>query len=267
MHIFLRFCVTLTFVPVLHLHAQTYPSSPVRIVVPFPPGGTADPVARTVAAKLSQQLGQQVIVDNRPGGSTIIGSEIVAKATPDGYTLLSAPISYSVNPSLFTKLPYDPLRDLLPVTFLGATPMALVVHPSLPVRTVKEMIALTKAKPGELNYGSAGNGSSNHLTGELFNLVAHVKLVHIPYKGAGPATTALMSGEVYVGFPGLPAAAAHVRSGPAPSTCGSFPSTCALDARLADHDGSGCSGVRAGVVARHHGPGGHACGHRRETQR
>lgn len=194
-------------------HAQTFPSGPVRIVVPFPPGGTADPVARAVAVKLSQQLGQQVIVDNRAGGSTIIGSELVAQAAPDGHTLLSAPISFAVNPSLFAKLPYEPLRDFRPITFLGATPMALVVHPSLPARSVRELIVLAKTRPGELNYGSAGNGSSNHLTGELFNMLAQVKLAHIPYKGAGPATTALVSGEVFVGFPGLPAAAPHAGSG------------------------------------------------------
>jgi len=166
-----------------------------------------------VGAKLAQQLGQQVIVDNRAGGSTIIGSELVARAAPDGYTLLSAPISFAVNPSLFAKLPYEPLKDFLPITLLGATPMALVVHPSLPVRTVKEMISLARERPGEINYGSAGNGSSNHLTGELFNMLAKVKLAHVPYKGAGPATTALVSGEVFVGFPGLPAAASHVGSG------------------------------------------------------
>jgi tripartite-type tricarboxylate transporter receptor subunit TctC len=192
--------------------AQVYPAGPVRLIVPFPPGGTADPVARAVAQKLSQQLGQQVIVDNRPGASTIIGTDLVAKAAPDGHTLLSAPFSFSANPALFAKLPYDPHRDLTPVTFLGATPVVLIVHPSLPARSVKELLAMAKARPGEINYGSAGNGTSNHLAAELFNQLAGVKLAHVPYKGAGPATVALVAGEVFVGFPALPSAAPHIRS-------------------------------------------------------
>ena len=196
-----------------HAAAQAYPTGPVRLVVPFPPGGTADPVARTVAQRLTQQLGQQVVVDNRAGGSTIIGTEIVAKAAPDGQTLLSAPFSFSANPSLFAKLPYDPMKDFVPITLLGATPIVLLVHPSFPARTVKELIAMAKAKPGEINYGSAGNGTSNHLAAELFNQLAQVKLTNIPYKGAGPATTALVSGEVFVGFPALPSAAPHIKNG------------------------------------------------------
>jgi tripartite-type tricarboxylate transporter receptor subunit TctC len=193
--------------------AQRYPTGPIRLVVPFPPGGTADPVARAVAQKLTQQMGQQVIVDNRSGGSTIIGTEIVAKAPPDGHTLLSAPFSFSANPSLFAKLPYDPLKDFVPITFLGATPIVLIVHPSFPARSVKELIALAKAKPGDINYGSAGNGTSNHLAAELFNQLAGIKLTHVPYKGAGPATVALVSGEVVVGFPALPSAAPHIKNG------------------------------------------------------
>ena len=193
--------------------AQAYPAGPVRLVVPFPPGGTADPVARAVAQKLSQQLGQQVIIDNRSGASTIIGTELVAKAAPDGYTLLSAPFSFSANPSLFAKLPYDPLKDFVPITFLGATPVVLLVHPSFPARTVKELIAMAKAKPGEINYASAGNGTSNHLAAELFNQLAQVRLTNIPYKGAGPATAALVSGEVFVSFPwALPSAAPHIKT-------------------------------------------------------
>ena len=213
-HTFARGCLLLILFALANSSAaQTYPTGPVRLIVPFPPGGTADPVARAVAQKLSQQLGHQVIVDNRAGGSTIIGTELVAKAAPDGHTLLSAPFSFSANPSLFAKLPYDPLRDFVPITFLGATPVVLLVHPSFPARSVKELIALAKSKPGEINYGSAGNGTSNHLAAELFNQLAQVKLTNVPYKGAGPATTALVAGEVFVGFPALPSAASHIKSG------------------------------------------------------
>lgn len=195
------------------VQAQSYPVRPVRLIVPFPPGATADTAARTVAQKLGERLGQQVVVDNRGGASTIIGTEIVAKALPDGYTLISAPFNFAVNPSLFRKLPYDPARDFRTVALLGMTPIVLVVHPSVPSRSVRELIALARANPGKLNYASAGEGSSNHLAAELFNDLARVRMTHVPYKGAAPAVTALVGGETALMFSALPSAISQIKAG------------------------------------------------------
>ena len=181
-------------------YAQTYPSKPVRIVIGFPPAGATDVVARTVSEKLAEALAQPVIVDNRPGAASNIGAELVAKAPKDGYTLFLGTVSTSVNPSLYRKLAYDPMRDFTPVTQVTGTPFMFVVHPSLPARSVKEFIALARGKPGELNYGSAGSGSGAHLFVEMFASMAKVKLQHIPYKGAAPAATAILSGETIFMF-------------------------------------------------------------------
>ena len=181
-------------------HAQTYPSKPVRIVVGFPAGGATDVVARTISQKLSETLGQTVIVDNRAGAASNIGAEHVATAPKDGHTLFMGTVSTSINPSLYKKLPYDPLRDFAPVTHVTSTPFMFVVHPSLPARSVKEFIALARTRPGELNYGSAGSGSGGHLFVEMFASMARVKLQHVPYKGAAPATTATLSGETIFMF-------------------------------------------------------------------
>jgi tripartite-type tricarboxylate transporter receptor subunit TctC len=191
----LMLCASLTAA-----HAQTYPSKPVRIVVGFPPGGATDVVARTISQKLGETLGQPVIVDNRAGAASNIGAELVATAPKDGHTLFLGTVSTSINPSLYKKLAYDPLRDFAPVSQVTATPFVMVVHPSLPARSVKEFIALARTKPGELNYGSAGSGSGAHLFVEMFAAMAHVKLQHVPYKGAAPATTAIMSGETIFMF-------------------------------------------------------------------
>ena len=181
--------------------AQGYPDHPVRFVVPLSPGGAGDIVARTVATKLSELWGQQVIVDNRGGANTIIGTEIVARAKPDGYTwLLGVQGSLVINPVTYRKLPYDALKDFDPVTQLTRYGYALIVPPSLPAKSVKELIALGKRRPGELAYGTSGNGGSNHLAGELFRLLTGVKMIAVPYKGSGPALTALLSGEVTVMF-------------------------------------------------------------------
>ena len=178
-------------------NAQNYPAKPVRIIVPFPPGGGTDIVARAVAQKLGESLGQTFIVDNRSGAGGTVGSEAAAKAPPDGYTLAIATSStHGVAPSLYTKLAYDPITDFAPVTLVATTPFVLVVHPALPVKTVPELIALARRQPGRLNYGSAGNGSSNHLTVEMFDMMANVKMTHVPYKGSGPALVDLMAGQV-----------------------------------------------------------------------
>jgi tripartite-type tricarboxylate transporter receptor subunit TctC len=181
-------------------HAQTYPSKPVRIVVGFPAGGATDVVARTIGQKLSETLGQPVIVDNRAGAASNIGAEHVATSPKDGHTLFMGTVSTSINPSLYKKLPYDPLRDFTPISQVTSTPFMFVVHPSLPARSVKEFIALARTRPGELNYASAGSGSGAHLFVEMFASMARVKLQHVPYKGAAPATTATLSGETIFMF-------------------------------------------------------------------
>jgi tripartite-type tricarboxylate transporter receptor subunit TctC len=193
--------------------AQSYPARSVRLIVPFPAGATADIAARTVFQKVGENLGQQFVIDNRSGGSTIIGTEMAAKASADGYTLVNVPFNYAANPFLFRKLPYDPAKDLMPIVLLGLTPIVLVVHPSLPARSVKELIALAAANPGKLNYATAGEGSSNHLAAELFKLLAHVDLTHVPYKGAAPAVTALTGNEVALMFSGLTSAITQIQAG------------------------------------------------------
>ncbi|MCC6534203.1 MAG: tripartite tricarboxylate transporter substrate binding protein [Burkholderiales bacterium] len=192
---------------------QTYPGKPIRIVVPWPPGGGTDIFARTIGQKVAESIGQQVIVDNRPGATGNIGAQAVAKAPPDGYTLLLATITLATSPSLYKSLGYDPLRDLEPITLIAGVPHLLVVHPSLPAKSVKDLIALAKARPGELNYASAGNGSPFHLAAELFNLLAGVKMNHVPYKGGGPAVVDVIGGQVQVTFANLLAVLPHVQAG------------------------------------------------------
>src|SRR3954467_2731626 len=172
----------------LNSFAQTYPNKPIRLVLPYPPGGGTDVIARPLAQKLTEHLGQQVIVDNRGGANGNIGMEYVAKSPPDGYTLLFALTGqYAVNPSLYPKLPYDPVRDYAPISLLANAPYLLVVHPSLPAKSTAELIALMKARSGQLAYSSSGNGSGAHLAGEMFRSLAKVNVTHVPYKGAGPA--------------------------------------------------------------------------------
>ncbi|MDB5809217.1 MAG: transporter substrate-binding protein [Betaproteobacteria bacterium] len=191
--------------------AQNYPNKAVRLVVPFLAGGSTDIVGRTVAQKLSEMWGQQAFVDNRPGGGTTIGTDIVAKAAPDGYTLLVTPAPFTINPSLLTKLPYDALNDFTPITLINTTPLVMVVNPGVPAKNVKELIALAKAKPGKLNFGSSGTGGSNHLAGELFDAMAGVKMVHIPYKGNAGALTDIVGGHLDVVYNGITSAVALVR--------------------------------------------------------
>lgn len=180
--------------------AQDYPSKPVRIVVPFAPGGGTDVIARHVAAGLTQALKRQVIVDNRAGANAIVGTEHVARSAPDGHTLLFVSSPHSVNPSMYAKLPYDTLRDFVPISQIASSPYFLVVHPSLPARNVKELVALAKQRPNDILYGSGGTGSSAHLTAELFNQMAGVKLREVPFKGAGPALIGTLTGEIALVF-------------------------------------------------------------------
>jgi tripartite-type tricarboxylate transporter receptor subunit TctC len=195
-------------------NAQTYPSKSIRMVVPFPPGGTTDILARTIGQKMAEDWGQPVVIDNRPGAGGNIGSDLVAKAPPDGYTLLMGTIStHAINPSLYKKLPFDPARDFAPISRVGTLPNILIVHPSVPVKSVKELIELAKSKPGDLNFASSGVGTSLHLSGELFNSMAGVKLVHIPYKGSSPALADLLGGQVKIMFDNLPSALPHVKAG------------------------------------------------------
>jgi tripartite-type tricarboxylate transporter receptor subunit TctC len=193
--------------------AQGYPSKPVRIIVPFPPGAFNDQLARVLSQKLHERWGQPVVVDNRPGGATVIGTELAAKAPPDGYTLLVVSFAFAVNPSLQTHLPYDTLKDFTPVVLAATTPNVLVVNPSVPARSVKQLLALAKSKPGSLNYATAGNGTSNHLCMELFKSMTGADFVHIPYKGSVPAVTDLLGGQVGVMFDNAPNVLQQVKAG------------------------------------------------------
>ena len=190
-----------------------FPVKAIRLIVPFPAGGGADTIARIFAPKLTEAFAQPVIVENRPGGSTIIGGEVVAKAPPDGHTLFMATFTNAVNPALHPKLPWDIQRDFAPVSLLATTAYTLVVHPSLPARTTRDLIALAKARTGQLNFASAGNGAPGHLAGELLNTVAQVKLAHVPYKGAVPALTDVIAGQVPITFGNNIASLPHVLSG------------------------------------------------------
>ncbi len=193
--------------------AADYPTKPIRMVVAQAAGGNADLVARAVAAKMGDALKQQVVVDNRPGGAGVIGAETVARAAPDGYTILLASSAFGVNPSLQKNLPYDPIDGFSPITLVATAPNLLVVHPALPVRTVKELIELARARPGQLNFGSSGSGGSPHLAGELFKHLTRVDMVHVPYKGAAPAIVDLVAGNIQLSFASMPSAIGQVRSG------------------------------------------------------
>lgn len=194
--------------------AQAYPVKPVRVIAPFPPGGGTDLFARSIAQKLGAVWGQQAIVDNRSGAGGMIGSELAARAAPDGYTLLvTSSSTHAINPHLSKKPLYDALRDFTPVVLIASAPNVLVVHPSVPARSVKELVSLAKARPGQLNYASNGSGTLSHLTGELFKLQAGVNLVHIPYKGGPPAVIDLVAGQVSVLFTALPTAGSQIRAG------------------------------------------------------
>ena len=192
--------------------AQNFPVKPVRLVVPLAPGGGGDLVSRLIAQKISEPLGHPVVVENRPGGSTIIGTEIVARSAPDGYNLVMATSSHGINPSLY-KLPFDPVKDFTGIAFVATSPMMLTVHPNVPARNLQELIAVAKAHPGKMNYGSSGIASIVHLAGELLNVSAGIRTVHIPYKGTGPALTDLIGGQIDMMFASPVPTIPHVKSG------------------------------------------------------
>jgi tripartite-type tricarboxylate transporter receptor subunit TctC len=210
----LRLCAGLLLAACLQqVHAQSFPAKPIRLIVAFAPGGNTDVVARAIAPKLGELLGQQVVVDNRPGGGTTIGTEALARSAPDGYTLMLTGFDFTVNPSLRSKLPYDTEKDFTPIALIATYPMVLVANPALPAQSVKELIAFAKANPGRINYASAGSGSPGHLSGELLKSLAGVDLTHVPYKGSGAALADLLAGQVQLLFSGMPAVASFVQSG------------------------------------------------------
>ena len=194
--------------------AQAYPSKPIRYIVPFPAGGGQDLVVRALAPRMSEALWQTVIVDNRPGAATMVGAELAAKSPPDGYTVFNGSnTTLAINPNLYSKVPYDPIKDFVAVTQIASLPNLLVVHPSLPVRTVKELAALARNRPGQLNYGSSGTGTPAQLAGVMFGDEAHAKLVHVPYRGSSQALTALISGETQMMFGSMTSTLPFVKSG------------------------------------------------------
>ena len=196
-------------------NAQPFPSKPIKIIVPFPAGGTVDFFARVISTKLSEALGQSVLVENRSGAGGNIAAEAVAKAAPDGYTLLMGSEIIAINTSLYSKIGYDPVKDLAPITLVGTVPNILIVHPGLPINSVAELIALAKKTPGKISFASTGQGTSTHLSSELFKLMANVDMLHVPYKGGPPAIADLISGQVNMMFINMPTGITHVRSGKA----------------------------------------------------
>ena len=209
-----RICAALLALAAATVSAQTYPNRAIRIVVPYPPGGGADITARPIAQMLSERWGQPVVIENHGGASGMIGADIVAKAPPDGYTLMvSASSEVALNVAVFPKMPYDPVRDFAPITLATVTPMALVVHSSVPVTSLKEYIGLANAKPGSMTFGSTGSGSPHHFAGEWLKMLAKIDIVHVPYKGSGPLINDLLGGHSPSGFATLLPAMQHVKSG------------------------------------------------------
>ena len=238
--------------------AQTssYPDKPIRIVVPFPPGGFNDTLARTVGAKLQAAWGQSVVVDNKPGGATVIGLDAVAKAPADGYTLVILPFSFAVNPSIFAKLPYDSQKDFAPITLAATTVNLLVVPASSPFNSMKDLLAQARSKPGSLSYASTGIGSSNHLSMEKFKQMAGVDIIHVPYKGSAPAVTDLIGGQVQVMFDNISNVLPHVKSGKLKALAVTTPARSPLTPELPTVSEAGVSGYEVGVWFGVAAPGG-----------
>jgi tripartite-type tricarboxylate transporter receptor subunit TctC len=205
------FCASVLALAASEAPAQDYPAKPLRLLVGFPPGGGADIVARQITPRLGEQLGQPVVVDNRGGAAGNIALELLAKSPPDGYSLMLTTPTLTVNPALYPKLSYDPLMDFTPVGLVATTVYILVVHPSLPVQSVQELLALARAKPGQLNYSSGGNGAAAHLAGELFRNMTGIEIVHVPYKGIAPALVAVLAGEAQLTFGSQPSALPHIK--------------------------------------------------------
>jgi len=193
--------------------AADYPSKFVRFIVPYAPGGSSDVLARTLGQKLGDALGQTFVVDNRPGAGSMIGTDIAAKSTPDGYTIILSDMPHTINPSIYSKVPYDPVKDFSPITVIGVSPMFLFVHPSFPAQSVRDFIALAKAQPGKIAIASGGTGATTHLMAELLQIHAGIKLTHVPYKGAGPALTDVVAGQIPATFTSMATAAPYAKSG------------------------------------------------------
>ena len=193
--------------------AQSYPTKPIRMIVPFVPGGNTDIIARVYAPKMAEFLGQQIVIENRGGAGGVIGTEVVARAAPDGYMLVMVSAGHTINPAMIKKLPYDSVKDFAPISMIADVPTAFVVHPSLPAKNVREFIAIARARPGEINYSTAGRGTVGHLAAELLSSMAKIKLVHVPYKGTGQAMVDLVAGHVQMQFPSMPAAIQQVQTG------------------------------------------------------
>ena len=209
----LHYFFILGLMPCAAVSAQPYPAKVIRMIVPFAPGGNTDIIARFIVPKMGEDLGQQIIIDNRGGASSTIGTDIASKAPPDGYTLLMVSTAHVINPAVIKKLPYDSMRDFAAVTLVADVPNALVVHPSVPARTLKELIALAKSRPSEMLYATPGRGTSTHLAIEMLASRSQLKLVHVPYKGVGPATVDTVAGHVHMQFSGMPSAIQFVRDG------------------------------------------------------
>ena len=206
-------CATLLFAVAQAAHSQAFPSRPIRIIAPFPPGAGTDTLARTLAPPLTRALGQNIIVENRPGAGTVVGTEVAARAPGDGHTLLIIANSFTINPAVRTKLPYDTQKDFAGIARLASTPMVFAVHPSVPVKTLKELIALARARPGELTWASSGAGTGHHLAGELFKSLARIDMVHVPYNGGAPAAMAVLGGHTSVVLVNVLSLAPHIAAG------------------------------------------------------
>jgi tripartite-type tricarboxylate transporter receptor subunit TctC len=229
----------------LPVFAQNWPVKPLRLIVAFPPGGTNDIVARSVAQRMAERLGQSMVVENRPGANGALGAEAAAKSPADGYTLFIAAVNHVVLPALYAKLPYDIERDFTPVVLLATVPIVVTVNPAVPANSIAELIALAKAKPGALNYGSSGNGAGTHLAGELFKMQAGVSLTHVPYKGSGPAMTDLMGGQIQLMFADLPSASPQIKGGKIRALAVGSPAASRLIPELPTVSASGLPGYEA----------------------
>ncbi len=250
--------------------AQTpaYPTKPIRLVVPFPPGGATDLIARAVAQKLGEAWGASVVVDNRPGAGGNIGTELVARAAPDGYTLEMGTVgTHAINASLYAKIPYDHVKDFAPVILVAGVPNVLEVNPSVPVNSVQELIAYAKANPGKLNFASSGSGTSIHLSGELFKVMAGVQMTHVPYKGSSPALQDLLGGQVQLMFDNLPPSLPQIKAGKLRALAVTSSTRAAGIARRPDGRRGRSSGLRGVVVVRHPRAGRNAAGDHREGER
>lgn len=230
------------------LHAQKYPERNIRVVVPFPPGGGTDNLMRVMAPKMSEALGQQFVIDNRPGANAQIGPALVTQAVPDGYTILAADQSFASNPALYPNLPYDTLKDFVPISTMATGAVVLVIHPSVPARNLKELLALMKARPGQVTFATGGIGTGTHLGMELFKSVANVDLVHVPYKGGGAATAAVVGGEVVTMFAGPSSAATFVKVGKLRAISITGTKRNASMPEVATFDELGLKGVDAGTI-------------------